>query len=632
MDQNAIIYQQNCALAYQKSVNEALSARIDALSNKITTIVDESTQALSTYESEFVTLQEEISALQNNNACLTPVQNLIRYDISYTGPDPTQEVDVGNIYYHNVIITYDTNGDRIWRFVYGGDIQMNQFSTVFQFDPDCEVPNGYNSVPLFVLNFNSSTYSGQQEFFQGTIICNNYSIPISYNKKVLDFTWDPTTGTFVLKFNLTAIGNNWAQLLHWQTVPQGTDLQTYNPGPYAPNSTNSLFVDIIIRDTTYSVSTSIYGRFKKTTACSYGLKSDASYLLTTNSSKSALGYIDSLGYVWLSYVNGSEAIPYAPYSGMDANYISPTGTIYYVLKNVDVNATIIGDVVYYRYTLNDVSGNQVTGISWGSAESRTSIVVNTGYFYAGSSNCNPPPPPPSCFTRETLITMGDGSQKRIDEIRVGDVVLSGKTLQPVNVMAIIDYPEYTGPIFGINDKKPFITYEHPLIDPLNDKTHLYFINDRHLMNNNDYKIIEKGTLISYFSENRLSAIPVDNILSVSCTTNVYNIYTTDHTFIANGICVYDGSDIIHKDPYVTIIIAYISELLGDDYKECLLENFDNYFNKANEKIKTELKQQSIQEILQQVHIKLMSEFKQKLKPLEFVLLHYYDKIKTKLES
>jgi len=629
MNPNAIIYQQNYALAYQKSVNEALSARIDALSEKITALV-------TTLGDSFVTLQDEISALQNNptaetDACQTPVLNLIRYDISYTRADPTQEVEVGNIYYHNVIITYDKNGDRIWRFVYGGDIQMSKFSTVFQFDPTCEVPNGFNSLPLSVLNFNSSTYEGQQEFFQGTIICNNYGIPISYNKKVLDFTWDPITATFVLKFNLTAIGDNWAQLLHWQTVPQGTDLQTYNPGPYAPNSTNSLFVDIIIRDTTYyySASTSFYKYFKTVSNCSYGI---SEYYLTSNSFGQYPGWIDSSGYAWFTSGAGIGFPSLTPpvVNNTLANYMIYNGTLYFIFYDGLQITTTINNNIYYRYNFINVSGDLVTGIST-SQTTLTTFTISRGYFKANCNAAPPPPPPPACFTADTLISMGDGSQKRIDEIRVGDVVLSGKTLEPVKVMAV-ENQEYTGPIFGINDKKPFITYEHPLIDPLNDKINLYFINVRHMMNNNDYKIIEKGTLISYFSENHVSAIPVDNILSVNSTTNVYNIYTSDHTFIANGICVYDGSDIINKDPYVSVIIVYISELLGDDYKECLLENFEDYFNQANEKIKVELKQQSIQELLQQVHIKVMSEFQQKHETVEFVLLHYYDKIKNKLES
>jgi hypothetical protein len=633
MDQNAIICQQNCALAYQKSVNEALSARIDALSEKITAIADESTQLVTTLGDSFVTLQDEISALQNNptaetDACQTPVLNLIRYDVSYTRADPTQEVEVGNIYYHNVIITYDKNGDRIWRFVYGGDIRMNKFSTVFQFDPTCEVPNGFNSLPLSVLNFNSSTYEGQQEFFQGTIICNNYGIPISYNKKVLDFTWDPITATFVLKFNVTAIGNNWSQLVNWQTVPKDTDLQTYNPGPYAPNKTNSLFVDIIIRDTTYyySASTSFYKYFKTVSYCNYGI---SEYYLTSNSTGQYPGWIDSSGYVWLTSGAGigvpSQTAPVV--NNTLANYMIYNGTLYFIFYDNTQFTTLVNNNYYYRYNFTNVSGDLVTGIS----TSLTTFTISRGYFQAICNAAPPPPPPPKCFTRETIIAMGDGSQKRIDEIRVGDIVLSGKTLQPVNVLAV-ENQDYTGPIFGINDKKPFITYEHPLIDPLNDKTHLYFINDRHLMNNNDYKIIEKGTLISVFSENHVSAIPIDNILSVTSTTNVYNIYTSDHTFIANGICVYDGSDIINKDPHVTVIIAYLSDLLGDDYKECLEENFEDYFNKANEKMEAELKQQSIQELLQQTHTKFMSEYHHKQKTVEFVLLHYYDKIKSKLES
>lgn len=52
----------------------------------------------------------------------------------------------------------------------------------------------------------------------------------------------------------------------------------------------------------------------------------------------------------------------------------------------------------------------------------------------------PPPPPPrrggGCFTGETLVTMWNGTKKRIDEIQVGELVQSGIHSQPSKVLFV----------------------------------------------------------------------------------------------------------------------------------------------------------------------------------------------------
>jgi hypothetical protein len=83
---------------------------------------------------------------------------------------------------------------------------------------------------------------------------------------------------------------------------------------------------------------------------------------------------------------------------------------------------------------------------------------------------NKPPPPPvtapdridvSCFIAGTLVTMSDGSQRKIEEVVIGDKLL-GKDDQ-VNTVIDYDYAKLAGRrLVGINNLGKFKTPEHPL--------------------------------------------------------------------------------------------------------------------------------------------------------------------------
>ena len=85
-----------------------------------------------------------------------------------------------------------------------------------------------------------------------------------------------------------------------------------------------------------------------------------------------------------------------------------------------------------------------------------------GAYYAIVELNYNPPPPTSCFIGETMILMEDGSQKSIEDVRTGDVVLD----QYGRRNKVLDIEE---PILGnrllyaFNDGPFFITKEHPVM-------------------------------------------------------------------------------------------------------------------------------------------------------------------------
>jgi hypothetical protein len=81
--------------------------------------------------------------------------------------------------------------------------------------------------------------------------------------------------------------------------------------------------------------------------------------------------------------------------------------------------------------------------------------TNTGnYVTLGSFGGNP-----NCFIGETLITMEDESDKRIDEIIIGDIVKSEINTSTVISVDVHKEKEYT--TYSLNNSKAFVTEEHP---------------------------------------------------------------------------------------------------------------------------------------------------------------------------
>jgi hypothetical protein len=85
-----------------------------------------------------------------------------------------------------------------------------------------------------------------------------------------------------------------------------------------------------------------------------------------------------------------------------------------------------------------------------------------GAYYAVVELNYNSPPPSSCFTGETMILMEDGSQKSIEDVRTGDVVLDQDGRR--NKVLDIEKPILGNRLlYAFNEGSFFITKEHPVM-------------------------------------------------------------------------------------------------------------------------------------------------------------------------
>lgn len=145
------------------------------------------------------------SSSENTNPCINPVYSLIDYTVTGT---------INSLNYYQTVITNNSLGNRIWTFTVGGLVRNPTWSLVYQFNPNCFVPNGVDTLRLGDINFNSANIPGQQDVLQGSLIVNNYIVGLSGPLKAgaadgnpypITYTWDQTNATFTFFINLTPL-------------------------------------------------------------------------------------------------------------------------------------------------------------------------------------------------------------------------------------------------------------------------------------------------------------------------------------------------------------------------------------------------------------------------------------------
>lgn len=156
-------------------------------------------------------LIDQVYALEHKKeqTCINNVYSLINYTYTFS---PTS---VGLIRYNNVNITNSSVGNRIWNFTFGGYIKVPIFSTVYEFDPTCSVPNNVDNYTLNQIDFLSLNGSGQKEPLQGFLIINNENLPLSDSfsdpyssaNPLATFDWNQQDAIFTLKIDLTNVLN-----------------------------------------------------------------------------------------------------------------------------------------------------------------------------------------------------------------------------------------------------------------------------------------------------------------------------------------------------------------------------------------------------------------------------------------
>ena len=134
------------------------------------------------------------------------------------------------------------------------------------------------------------------------------------------------------------------------------------------------------------------------------------------------------------------------------------------------------------------------------------------------------PDPPGCFLAGTLITMANGTQKPIEEIQVGDIVLA--------------FNENTGQIEPDTVTKAF---SHPGEDT-------YLIINRTLKVTSAHRVLSKGKWVKIkdlkigdtLTNAQGEDVVIFDIVEVKESVEVYNFETNSfHTYIANGFIVHN---------------------------------------------------------------------------------------------
>lgn len=134
--------------------------------------------------------------------CLNSNVSLINYSVELQ-PDST-----GVISYTNVSIVDSRLAYRVWTFTFRGTITRGKFVQIFHFDPNCEVPNGNNTLRLDQIDFSyrQKDIKGQpfkREPFSGTMIINNRIIGITDCRSLIDFSYDRKNAIFTMRIDVS---------------------------------------------------------------------------------------------------------------------------------------------------------------------------------------------------------------------------------------------------------------------------------------------------------------------------------------------------------------------------------------------------------------------------------------------
>ena len=158
-----------------------------------------------------------------------------------------------------------------------------------------------------------------------------------------------------------------------------------------------------------------------------------------------------------------------------------------------------------------------------------------------------------CFVKGTLIQMADGESKNIEEVKIGDDVLSYDTFN-----GKLEAQKVTGTMSqlhtGIGDDYT-IKIKFGNVENHNTNTHPYYIKGKGWssfepeLTYERYGLrvdqIEKGDTAFYFSYDGISEIEIDNIEVIRDEVVTYNLseVSKHHNFFANSILVHNkGGD------------------------------------------------------------------------------------------
>lgn len=158
----------------------------------------------------------------------------------------------------------------------------------------------------------------------------------------------------------------------------------------------------------------------------------------------------------------------------------------------------------------------------------------------------------NCFAKGTLVLMGDGSNKNIESVQIGDTVLTYNFIEKKlekNPVVKVDAPIHNQLIKVVfsNGEEIISTEDHP-----------YYVKGKGLCSFNpqqtlkNYGIKTKQLVVSNycltFKSNRLKKVKVTQIVSFEESIKTYNLtkIANSNNYFVNGILVNNESNIFEK--------------------------------------------------------------------------------------
>jgi len=187
----------------------------------------------------------------------------------------------------------------------------------------------------------------------------------------------------------------------------------------------------------------------------------------------------------------------------------------------------------------------------------------------------------ACFSPETVVSMADGSVRRIDGIEVGDWVLTATEGEIAQVMVVDEAPAQGRSLhsFGANGQ-PFVSEDHILIS--NSERLVSIDIDRALFFEpqfaNQLTTLKKGVDLRVWKDGQFRSENVSHIVKQSIGDPdmiLYNlILKTGHTYIANGYAVSDHFPDLGQFPKMFKLLHWVfrenviqvEEFFGNQHK------------------------------------------------------------------
>lgn len=196
------------------------------------------------------------------------------------------------------------------------------------------------------------------------------------------------------------------------------------------------------------------------------------------------------------------------------------------------------------YGLISFGGNQYTFVGNGTIAIPSGTVTGGSIPPAIIPGQQPPPPPPpediSCFVAGTIVSMANGTQKKIQDVVIGDQLLGQDGA--VNTVLGYDYANLAGRrLVGINNLGKLKTPEHPLYTREGWKSYCpsTFRRDFPDMAHLNVTELTVGDAIQTLEGNWLEVTSLE-VYQDQPDQTVYNfILDGNHTYYANGLLTHN---------------------------------------------------------------------------------------------